>query len=294
LWGGLNAEINRKKRQWIIKKIEQGMLKKKIAMAMKISRMAIWKIEQQYKKYGEDGLKTHKPGRLFEPLNPNFYDLVVAEWKKNKCGARKLHAILKRKGFSVSRRKIEQVMIAKGFQKPVPKRRKPRKYKRYEWPTPDYMWHTDWHVIKANRLRGENILVYIDDCSRKIMGYCLGAQTTRNSLFALYKSIAENGVTPFCLNSDRGTQFIANKFDKDGNANHKFQEALNELGILFIPSKRRHPQTNGKNERFFGILDREFDERFRDLDGFIEWYNNRRLSEAVDYMTPSEAYKKRL
>lgn len=261
---------------------------------MKISRMAIWKIEQRYEKDGEEGLRDHKPGRLFEPLNNKFYNFVVEEWRKQKCGARKLHAILKKKGFNVSRRKIEQVLIQKGFQKPFPKRRKPRKYKRYEWPLPNYMWHTDWHVIKAEKLKGESIIAYLDDCSRKIMGCCVGAENTKNSLFALYKAIADNLVTPFILNSDRGTQFFPNKKDKSGRAIHKFQEALNELGIIFVPSRRRHPQTNGKLERFFGILDTEFDDRFENLDEFIKWYNNRRASEAVDYMSPNEAYKKRL
>jgi len=288
------AKLTEKKRKWIMKQIKKGMLKKKIAMAMNVSRMAIWKIEQKYNKWGKDSLKTHKPGRVFEPLNPKFYNLVIEEWKKNKCGARKLYAIMKRKGFNVSRRKIEQVLIARGFQKPVLKRRKPRKYKRYEWPIPNYMWHTDWHVIKAEKLKGKNILVYIDDCSRKIMGYCLGNQTTKNSLFALYGAIARHNVIPYCLNSDRGAQFIANKFDKARKANHAFQKALEELGIAFVPSKRRHPQTNGKNERFFGILDREFDERFENIEEFIQWYNNERLSEALDYMTPNETYKKRL
>ena len=270
------------------------MSKNSICLAMKISRMALWKIEQRYKKDGEYGLKDHKAGRLFEPLNPKFYKLVIEFWKKNKCGARKLHAIMKKKGFFVSRRKIEQVLKAEGFQKPVKKRQKPRKYKRYEWPISNYMWHTDWHVIKAERLKGENLLVYIDDSSRKIMSYITGAENTKNSLFALYNAIAKHGVVPYCLNSDRGTQFISAKLDKKGKANHVFQQALEELGIIFIPSKGRHPQTNGKNERFFGILDSEFDERFEDLDHFIEWYNNERASEAVDYMTPNEAYKKRL
>ena len=120
------------------------------------------------------------------------------------------------------------------------------------------MWHTDWHVIRAKKLKGENIIVYMDDCSRKVMGYGTGAANTKNSLFALYSAIAKNLSTPFSLNSDRGSQFIPSKFNKKGKAFHEFQEALNELGILFIPSKRRHPQTNGKLERFFGILDREF------------------------------------
>ena len=266
----------------------------KIALSQNVTRKTVWEINTKFETYGDDSLKTHKPGRLFEPLNSKFYNLVIEEWKKNKCGARKLYMLFKKKGFTVSRRKIEQVLIAEGFQKPCPKRQKLRKYKRYEWPISNYMWHTDWHVIKADRLKGENILVYIDDSSRKIMGHITGNQTTQNSLFALYSAIAKHSVMPFCLNSDRGSQFIASKFDKHGEANHAFQQALEELGILFVPSKRRHPQTNGKNERFFGILDSEFDERFEDLDHFIRWYNNERLSEAVDYMTPNEAYKKRL
>lgn len=72
------------------------MPKKDIALVMKISRMALWKIEQRYDKDGKEGLKDHKPGRLFEPLSHKFYNLVVEEWRKQKCGARKLYAIFKR------------------------------------------------------------------------------------------------------------------------------------------------------------------------------------------------------
>jgi len=266
----------------------------KVALSQKIHRSNVWRITKKFEKDGEYGLKDHKPGRLFEPLSTKFYDLVVETWKKHKCGARKLHVILKKKGFGVSLRKISQVLIKEGFQKPFPRRKKPRKYKRYEWPLPNYMWHTDWHVIKAKKMRGQNIIVYLDDCSRKIMGYCTGAENTENSLFALYSAITKNLAIPCLLNSDRGSQFLASKKDKKGKAKHKFQQALEELGIIFVPSKRRHPQTNGKLERFFGILDAEFDDRFEDLDAFIEWYNNERVSEAVDYMTPNEAYKKRL
>ncbi len=262
---------------------------------MKISRMALWKIEQRYKKWLEDGLKDLQPGRLFEPLNHKFYDIVIQEWKRNKCGARKLYQVLKRKGFSVSLRKISQVMIKEGFQKPCLKRRKPRKYKRYEWPISNFMWHTDWHKIKHGPLKGKQLLPYIDDCSRKIMAYgVFDNATEKNSLAVLYTAIAEHGVIPFELNSDRGSQFIPNKFDKHGKANHAFQEAITELGIIFIPSKKRHPQTNGKNEKWFDIFEKEFDERFKTVDEFVKWYNDERLSEALDYITPNEAYKKRL
>jgi len=262
---------------------------------MKISRMALWKIEQRYKEWGENGLKDHRPGRLFEPLNHKFYDIVIQEWKRNKCGARKLYQVLRKKGFSVSLRKISQVMIKEGFQKPCKARQKPRKYKRYEWPISNFMWHTDWHKIKHSQLKGKQLLPYIDDCSRKIMAHgVFDNATEKNSLAVLYTAIAEHVVIPFELNSDRGSQFIPNKFNKHGKANHAFQEAIGELGIIFIPSKKRHPQTNGKNEKWFDIFEKEFDERFETVEEFVNWYNDERISEALDYMTPNEAYKKRL
>lgn len=257
--------------------------------------MGLWKVQRRYKKWGWEGVKDHKPGRLFEPVSSKFYERVVKEWKKHKCGARKLYAVLKKQGFKVSLRKISQVMVKEGFQKPNMKKRKPRKYKRYEWPIPSIMWHTDWHKMKNARLKGKWFIPYIDDCSRKVMGYGLFANAnTANSLAVLYRAISDNEAVPLVLNSDRGSTFIPSKFDKRGKSNSQFQEALQDLGIEFIPSKRRHPQTNGKNEKFFDILEKEFDERFKTLDEFIRWYNNERLSEAVDYMTPNEAYKKRL
>ena len=118
--------------------------------------------------------------------------------------------------------------------------------------------------------------------------------TTRNALLIFYHTIAEHGVTPYMVNTDKGSQFYASKRDKKGQADHQFENALKDLGILFIPSRRGHPQTNGKNEKWFGIFKAEYDERFNSFSEYVHWYNNGRLSEAVDYMTPNEAYEKRL
>ena len=126
------------------------------------------------------------------------------------------------------------------------------------------------------------------------MGYgVFKSANTKNSLLVLYRAICANKAVPVLLNSDRGSQFIPSKFDKKGKALSVFQEALENMGIRFIPSRRRHPQTNGKLEKFHDILDKEFDERFDTIDQFIEWYNNERASEALDYQTPNEAYKNR-
>lgn len=204
-----------------------------------------------------------------------------------RCGARKLYRILCKQGFSVSLRKISQVLKAVGLQKPCRKRQKPRKYRRYEWPLPNLMWHTDWYELSD----GRQLIVYLDDCTRKIMGHqTFDHATTRNALLVLYRAIAEHEAVPLLLNSDKGTQFYANKRDKQGNARHEFEEALEFLGIQFIPSRTRHPQTNGKTERWFGIFAAEYDDRFKGIDEFVHWYNSRRVSEAIDYQSPEDKY----
>ena len=100
-----------------------GTAVKNIALSQKVTRKTVWEIRKRFEKDGDYGLKDHMHGRLFEPLSQEFYDLVVQEWKKYKCGARKLHIILKKKGFAVSLRKISQILVREGFQKPFPKRK---------------------------------------------------------------------------------------------------------------------------------------------------------------------------
>jgi hypothetical protein len=58
------------------------------------------------------------------------------------------------------------------------------------------------------------------------MGYIIGDATTKNSLFALYKAIIEHKVIPYMLNSDRGTQFIPNKYNKKVKQHITFKNLL--------------------------------------------------------------------
>lgn len=258
-----------------------------IAEIQKISKSMVYRLLKKFNASGIDGMITHKPGRLFEPLSPKFYNLVVETWKENKCGSRKLYQVLKRKGFSVSQKKIQQVMDFEKLTKPCLKRRGQKSYKKYVWPLCNMLWHVDWSWCP--RL-GKWIIVYIDDCSRFIVGFgVFDNAMTENSLIVLYDAISRYGV-PYQLLNDRGTQFYANKRTKEGDAEHKFEEALKEIGIIQVKSRPHHPQTNGKNERWFGIYKQEYDERFISFGEFVDWYNNKRLSEAIGYKTPAETY----
>lgn len=198
-----------------------------------------------------------------------------------------MYRILKLQGFCVSQRKIQQVLNFEGLTNPCPKRQGQKSYKKYVWPIANMLWHVDWSWCP--RLK-KWIIVYIDDYSRFIVGYGeFDNATTENSLIVLYDAISKYCI-PYQLLSDRGTQFYANTRDKKNNAEHLFEQALKEMGIIQVKSRPHHPQTNGKNERWFGIYKQEFDERFSSFDQYVYWYNKKRLSEAIDYHTPTELY----
>ena len=74
--------------------------------------------------------------------------------------------------------------------------------------------------------------------------------------------------------SDHGSQFYANKRDKNENADHAFEIFLKENGIKQILCGVNHPQTNGKQEKFHDFY-KNHRARFESLDKLIEWYNNR-------------------
>jgi putative transposase len=78
--------------------------------------------------------------------------------------------------------------------------------------------------------------------------------TTENTLSVLQQGFAEYG-TPREILTDRGTQFVAAR-DQE-HAHHTFKVFLDQNGIKLIVATVKHPQTNGKIERFFGEVERE-------------------------------------
>lgn len=280
------AKLNEKKRVWMVKKWKEKRPIVWIARSQQVTRQSVYDVIEKYKQWGVEGLRDMKAGRPFEPLNAKCYDLIVEEWKKNKCGSVKLWHVLKRKGFGVSQWKIQQVMDFERLTKPVPNRRGRRKYKAYQVPFANWLWHTDYSGCPFT---GKHLLPYIDDRSRFAVACGLFAQeTTRNALDCLYSAITKYGV-PYMLMSDCGSVFYANKRGKQQRGRCDFEVALEHLGIIHDP-KKRDPQSNGKVEYFHGIYKREFDERFKNLKDFVKWYNFERLSQALNYQTPAEIY----
>jgi transposase InsO family protein len=88
--------------------------------------------------------------------------------------------------------------------------------------------------------------------------------------------------------TDQGTQFYcAEKGKKHGKS--EFTQTLKELGVRHIVASKRRPTTIGKVERFHRTYNEEA-WRYKTLGAFLQYYNYRRIHQALDYHLPAEVY----
>lgn len=285
-------ELTEKKRRWIITQFRIGRSATSIARIQKISRRYVYKLATKYKKVGSCAYEGKKSGRLKISINPSFVKKVVEIREKDDYGSEKIHFVMTRKGFGVSQHIIQRILNEKKLTEPCLKRRGKRKYVRYQWPISNYMWHCDW-----SQYNSKEYCVFIDDRSRKIMAAGkFNNATTENTLFLLYQAILTNSVCPVIELSDKGSQFYANKHDKKGNKGiSKFEKELKKLGVDFWTSRRNHPQTNGKMEKWFDTMKKRFKKHPKEsLQDFVRWYNEERIHHALAYDTPQKVYWEKL
>ena len=280
--------LTEKKRKWVINQFRSGRSATSIARIQKISRQMVYKLVARYKKEAKGAYKAKKAGRPRYPLNKNFVRKIVELRKTTDYGSEKLHFVLNRSGFKVSQHIVQRVLDDAKLTEPCPKRRGQRKYVRYQWPISNFMWHCDW-----SQHRGKWYITYIDDRSRRIIAAEeFDNANEENAIFLLHQAILTNEVSPYIVLSDKGTQFYNSKRNKKGERTLSlFEQELEELGIEFWTSRRNHPQTNGKQERWFGSMKKRFEKHpDESLQDFVKWYNEERIHHALDYKTPDEVY----
>jgi len=278
-------KLNFKKRVWIVKQHLNGVSASKIALAQKIHRSAVYQILDRYKEQDWEGLKDSKTGRPETKLHKNA-EIIILDIRKNGYGACHIEQILKKKGFSISHRQIDKLLVRNGLVEPNIKKQKSRKWVRYELPNPNDMAHTDWTYCPFT---GKQLSVYIDDRTRLITSFGLFSRATADNSIALLKSAIVEYGKPKSVMTDHGSQYYTNKGYTQEHT--KFRIALNALGIKHYLARVNRPQTNGKVERFFLTYKIEYATgSFKHIGDFIKHYNEERLHMSLRYKTPKEVW----
>ena len=154
------------------------------------------------------------------------------------------------------------------------------------------LWQTDFTYFKVIGWGWYYLSTIMDDYSRYIISWELCKNMKSDDVErcideALLKTGLKKPERPKLL-SDNGSCYISTEL-----ANY-----LNKAGINHVRGRVRHPQTQGKIERYHRSmknvikLDNYYstEELEKALSEFIEYYNNERYHESLDNITPSDVF----
>jgi len=280
-------KLTYEKRVWIVKQVLNGQPVGKIALAQKVSRITAFKLLKAYKEYGWDALKDHKTGRSETVLNQNVEVIILDLRKRFGYGPGRIEHLLKSKGFGISHRQIEKLLLRNGLVQPNIRKQKPRKWVRYELPNPNDLWHTDWSYDPFTQ---KQLSVYLDDRTRLITSFGLFSNANANNTIALLKTGIACYGKPKCVMTDHGSQYYANKASIL-EQNTQFRIVLNALGIKHYVARVNRPQTNGKVERFFLTYKTEYATKsFTTVKDYVRHYNEERPHMSLGFKTPRQIW----
>ncbi|MFW6225807.1 MAG: DDE-type integrase/transposase/recombinase [bacterium] len=230
--------------------------------------------------------QVEKRGRKEKQINPQFISLVIDKWNSHPVGSYKMWILLNKKGFGVSQRQIQKIYNTYKFKMNKRKRPTQIKYVKYERPIPNELWHTDWTTCPYT---GKQLIAFIDDYSRFIVHteYFENA-TTENTILAFQNAIVKYG-KPKEILTDNGSQFTAGKRAIHPEE-HMFFKFCKRNEIKHILGRVHHPQTNGKIERWFGTYKTELTEYYKNLDEFVNYYNEVRPHQSLEYDVPASRF----
>jgi putative transposase len=272
---------------------KRGVSQKFMAKKLNISTRWFRKLYRQWEKTGDLDLCYKKLGRPRKMLSDEHRNLIIQTYEEYRLNAVYLEKVIYAEhGVRIPHNAIHKVLLEEGFAKREPNKSKRRKpWIRYERTHSLSAGHLDWYEPSD----GPKVCAVLDDASRKILagGEFLNA-TAANSIGLVQQVIDEYGHIRILRESitDHGTQFCSNKKDP---SSHRFEDFLKQNKIKHILCRVKHPQSNGKIEKWFHTYSIHRP-RFNSFHEFSHWYNNRphgalRLRHAE---TPEQAFWRKL
>jgi len=151
-------------------------------------------------------------------------------------------------------------------------------------------WHTDIMYVRIGEIWGFLVAI-LDGFSRYIIRWKLLPDISSKSVSLFIQEVLDKnpGVSPKIIH-DNGSQFISKEF----------REVISMANLIDIRTRRNHPETNGKIERWNGLLRQEalrkdypitFSEAEKLITKYIDYYNNERLHSSINFLRPIDYYK---
>ena len=289
--------------QAVLAVIRDGVPIVEVAHRFDVSRQAVHRWLRRYEDQGLAGLvdRSHRPPRCSHQMEPAVEVWVREARRRNPdWGPRRLVHEASRAGIEPvpSRSGIYRALRRAGLIDPQARRRRDRRFKRWERGGAMELWQMDivGGVLLADG-REAKVLTGIDDHSRFVV--CAGLMlraTSRAVCSAFAEAMRRHGVPQEIL-TDNGKVFTGRFGAKDTEV--LFDRICRENGIDHLLTAPRHPTTTGKIERFHRTLRQEFltgrvfedlDCAQDELDRWVGSYNTERPHSALDMATPASRF----
>ena len=260
--------------------------------ARKIARISIRRVNQVYGEYIQTGKIPEigkKVGRPPKPITDEEIRIVKEAYAKYRVCASTLRRVIDRDyEIRINHNRIHKIMIILGLAKPLKEKHKRKKdWIRYERRHSLTAVHIDWYY---DPIKERWVFAVIDDASRKMLTLLEVESATTDWSIEGMRQALKHGQIKQCI-SDHGAQFIHNL-----GGESRFQAFLEEQGIKQILCKIKHPQSNGKVEKWFQVY-KHHRHAFDTKEEFLVWYNEVRphLSLRIDELeTPHLAFIRKM
>lgn len=237
-------------------------------------------------------LREHEDERLLEDIKR------IHEVSRGTYGSPRIHRSLRQEGTRVGRKRVERIMqetgvkaraaklykskaAQKAFYRAIPNHELERRAD-----SPNQVWVSDITYLKVGSAV-RYLAVVMDKCSRKIIGWSLGAtRDAKLTLKALQRAVYHRRPRAgLIFHTDRGIEFSA----------FVFRNKLASLGIIQSMNRPRRMTDNAHMESFFqsfksdgyhGCTFSNEAQLRRMIESYMPFYNERRIHSAIGYLSP--------
>ena len=260
--------------------------------ARKIAGISIRRVNQLYSPYlisGEIPEIGKKNGRPKRPIEEWEIKTVKEAFEKYRVSATALMKLIERDyGKHINHNRIHVILLMLGMAKTKGKKDVRKKdWIRYERRHSLTAVHIDWYYFAPMQLW---VFAVIDDASRKLLALVECNSPTTEASIGGMKEAMKHGTIKQCI-SDHGSQLISNI-----GGDSRFKEFLDSNGIKQILCRIKHPQSNGKVEKFFDLYQNKRI-LFKTKEEFIKWYNEVRPHRSLNFEvleTPQQAFVRKM
>jgi transposase InsO family protein len=156
----------------------------------------------------------------------------------------------------------------------------------------NHHWHTDIAYVIVSGIH-YYLIFMLDGYSRYLLNWELMTDMSKVSVEIFIQNTIDKypEAEPMIIH-DNGSQFISRDFKK----------ILFENNCKDVPTRLKHPETNGKAERFVGLIRNEalrpnspsfYSEAKRVIEKYVNDYNNNRYHSGIGYLKPVDVFNGR-